>query len=141
MERTRGPLLVSWLPLLVAAGLASLAGLMLQFSIQRYAGMAVLVPVLNGLGGNIGAVYVSRRSSFLHAMAKEDWRRTMRTLLLIQVVVLSLVCFGLSYFSLLSASWAVILTVAVVGIIQVCDDRDANARLTPFSFRRWRSCR
>ena len=47
--------------------LFSLAGLTLDFAVSINPGVAVFVPIINGVGGNLVAVQASRISTFLHA--------------------------------------------------------------------------
>ncbi|KAI8318590.1 hypothetical protein GQ54DRAFT_300171 [Martensiomyces pterosporus] len=55
-----------WLPLVYAAITSSVAGIIVEKCADRYPGMPALVPVLNGIGGNIGTVFSSRLSTSLH---------------------------------------------------------------------------
>ncbi|KAJ2549585.1 hypothetical protein EV175_004392, partial [Coemansia sp. RSA 1933] len=55
-----------WGPLLFAAVTSSIAGLIVERYADRFPGMPALVPVVNGIGGNIGTVFASRLSTSLH---------------------------------------------------------------------------
>lgn len=55
-----------WPPLVYAAITASVAGVVVEKCADRYPAMPALVPVLNGIGGNIGTVFASRLSTSLH---------------------------------------------------------------------------
>ncbi|KAJ2002222.1 hypothetical protein H4R26_003716 [Coemansia thaxteri] len=55
-----------WLPLVYAAVTSSIAGIIVERCADRFPGMPALVPVMNGLGGNIGTVFASRLSTTLH---------------------------------------------------------------------------
>ncbi|KAJ1953391.1 hypothetical protein EC988_003020, partial [Linderina pennispora] len=55
-----------WPPLVFAAVTSSVAGVLVEAFAERYPGMPALVPVVNGIGGNIGTVFASRLSTSLH---------------------------------------------------------------------------
>ncbi|KAJ1764042.1 hypothetical protein GGH19_001993 [Coemansia sp. RSA 1807] len=55
-----------YLPLVYAAITSSVAGVIVERSAQRFPSMPALVPVVNGIGGNIGTVFASRISTSLH---------------------------------------------------------------------------
>nr|CAG8448382.1 11392_t:CDS:10 [Entrophospora candida] len=81
-------LLVSgWSPLFLAMIIASIAGLVLEKYIERYNGLALLTPVLNGIAGNLGSIYASRISTRLHSGTEENYRRSEITLTAIVDVV------------------------------------------------------
>ncbi|KAJ1823952.1 hypothetical protein LPJ56_002900 [Coemansia sp. RSA 2599] len=65
-DQTRDHLSKGWLPLVYAAVTSSIAGIVVEKFADRYPGMPALVPVLNGIGGNIGTVFASRLSTSLH---------------------------------------------------------------------------
>lgn len=46
-----------------------MGGLILDFAVSSYKGIAVFQPVINGVGGNLVAVQSSRISTALHAAA------------------------------------------------------------------------
>ncbi|KAJ2667406.1 hypothetical protein IW148_000101 [Coemansia sp. RSA 1199] len=55
-----------YLPLVYAAITSSVAGVIVERCAQRFPSMPALVPVVNGIGGNIGTVFASRISTSLH---------------------------------------------------------------------------
>ncbi|KAJ2038036.1 hypothetical protein H4S03_002585 [Coemansia sp. S3946] len=61
-----------WLPLVYAAVTSSIAGIIVEKYADRFPGMPALVPVMNGIGGNIGTVFASRLSTSLHKASKRD---------------------------------------------------------------------
>ncbi|KAJ1940381.1 hypothetical protein FBU59_003827 [Linderina macrospora] len=78
-----------WPPLVFAAVTSSIAGVLVETFADRYPGMPALVPVVNGIGGNIGTVFASRLSTSLHrgqASAKEH-NLVMAILLMINVPI------------------------------------------------------
>ncbi|RKP07829.1 hypothetical protein THASP1DRAFT_16510, partial [Thamnocephalis sphaerospora] len=76
-----------WVPIILAMAISSLAGLVLERYIERYAGMAVLVPVLNGVSGNLASVFASRISTALHARRHEHYMRVGAVLFLLNLPV------------------------------------------------------
>ena len=48
----------------------SSGGLILDFAVDKYYGIAVFSPVMNGVGGNLVAVQASRLSTALHQLGK-----------------------------------------------------------------------
>ena len=48
----------------------STGGLILDFAVDKYRGIAVFSPVMNGVGGNLVAVQASRLSTGLHQLGK-----------------------------------------------------------------------
>ncbi|KAJ2891199.1 hypothetical protein IWW38_003726 [Coemansia aciculifera] len=59
-----------WIPLVYAAATSSIAGIIVEKCAERYPGMPALVPVMNGIGGNIGTVFASRLSTSLHRSSR-----------------------------------------------------------------------
>ncbi|CAL1528169.1 unnamed protein product [Lymnaea stagnalis] len=55
-----------WVPVLSAMLISSLGGLILDYTVANYDGIAVFQPVINGVGGNLVAVHASRISTSLH---------------------------------------------------------------------------
>ena len=55
----------------------SCGGLILSFAVDFYNGIAVFQPVINGVGGNLVAVFASRLSTTLHRTSVQgtavDW--------------------------------------------------------------------
>lgn len=62
-------LIHGWTSLMIAMLISSAAGITLESFVRKYPALALLVPVMNGLGGNISAIFASRRSTFLHVRA------------------------------------------------------------------------
>lgn len=48
----------------------STGGLILDFAVNKFYGIAVFSPVMNGVGGNLVAVQASRLSTALHQLGK-----------------------------------------------------------------------
>lgn len=59
-----------WTPVLAAMVISSIGGLILDFTVANYNGIAVFQPVINGVGGNLVAVHASRLSTILHQKGK-----------------------------------------------------------------------
>ncbi|KAG0040960.1 hypothetical protein BGZ82_005511 [Podila clonocystis] len=76
-----------WGPVFAAMVIASTAGLTLERYINKFPGMAMISPVLNGLTGNIGSIYASRISTALHANIEEAYRSTEKTLFLVHIPI------------------------------------------------------
>ncbi|ESO84259.1 hypothetical protein LOTGIDRAFT_184369 [Lottia gigantea] len=55
-----------WVPILSAMLISSAGGLILDFTVKTFDGIAVFQPVINGVGGNLVAVQASRISTYLH---------------------------------------------------------------------------
>ncbi|KAJ3164171.1 hypothetical protein HK101_000488 [Irineochytrium annulatum] len=66
----RDVLRTGWSPLLMAMSISSLGGLVLERFIDRFKGLALLIPVMNGVCGNLACVYASRISTNLHRGGK-----------------------------------------------------------------------
>jgi solute carrier family 41 len=64
---TRPVLTSGWSPVLFAMLLSSSGGLILDYAVGVFPGIAVFQPVMNGVGGNLVAVQASRMSTDLHA--------------------------------------------------------------------------
>ncbi|XP_072454453.1 solute carrier family 41 member 3 isoform X2 [Notamacropus eugenii] len=58
-----------WLPIIIAMFLSSFGGLIFNKTIteQKISGMAVFTPVVNGVGGNLVSIQVSRVSTYLYS--------------------------------------------------------------------------
>lgn len=56
-----------WTPVISAMLISSLGGLILDFTVSKYKGVAVFQLVINGVGGNLVAVQASRISTDLHS--------------------------------------------------------------------------
>lgn len=66
-KHTKEVLYSGWTPVISAMMISSLGGLILDFAVSSYKGIAVFQPVINGVGGNLVAVQASRISTALHA--------------------------------------------------------------------------
>lgn len=54
-----------WLPIIIAMLISSTSGIILERAIKVYKDIAVYQPVVNGIGGNLVAIYASRLSTVL----------------------------------------------------------------------------
>lgn len=68
--QTRDVLYYGWTPVMGAMLISSTGGLILDFMVSRFEGIAVFQPVINGVGGNLVAVQASRISTALHKQAE-----------------------------------------------------------------------
>lgn len=68
--QTRDVLYNGWTPVVGAMLISSIGGLILDFMVSRFEGIAVFQPVINGVGGNLVAVQASRISTALHQRAE-----------------------------------------------------------------------
>lgn len=55
-----------WSPVISAMVISSVGGLILDYTVSSYKGIAVFQLVINGVGGNMAAVHASRLSTCLH---------------------------------------------------------------------------
>ncbi|XP_034251993.1 solute carrier family 41 member 1-like [Thrips palmi] len=55
-----------WTPVISSMVISSAGGLILDFTVSNFKGIAVFQPVINGVGGNLVAVQASRISTSLH---------------------------------------------------------------------------
>lgn len=69
-QHTRDVLYNGWTPVIAAMLISSIGGLILDFMVSRFEGIAVFQPVINGVGGNLVAVQASRISTALHKQAE-----------------------------------------------------------------------
>lgn len=67
---THDVLYTGWTPVLSAMVISSTGGLILDYAVAKYRGIAVFSPVMNGVGGNLVAVQASRLSTGLHQLGK-----------------------------------------------------------------------
>ncbi|XP_066155340.1 solute carrier family 41 member 1-like [Euwallacea fornicatus] len=67
---TREVLFTGWSPVISAMVISSAGGLILDFTVSQYKGVAVFQLVINGVGGNLVAVQASRISTELHSMGE-----------------------------------------------------------------------
>ncbi|XP_037091563.1 solute carrier family 41 member 1-like [Pollicipes pollicipes] len=73
-QYTRVVLLEGWTPVIAAMLISSAGGLILDFAVSAYEGVAVFQPVINGVGGNLVAVQASRISTELHRAGRPGQR-------------------------------------------------------------------
>ncbi|XP_017778722.1 PREDICTED: solute carrier family 41 member 1-like isoform X1 [Nicrophorus vespilloides] len=66
-EYSREVLDSGWSPVIIAMLISSIGGLILDFTVSQYKGVAVFQLVINGIGGNLAAVQASRISTELHS--------------------------------------------------------------------------
>ncbi|XP_073961432.1 solute carrier family 41 member 1-like [Choristoneura fumiferana] len=59
-----------WVPVVSAMVISSAGGLILDYTVVNYKGIAVFQLVINGIGGNMVAVHASRLSTMLHTGEK-----------------------------------------------------------------------
>ena len=71
-EYTKKVLYNGWVPVLSAMLISSVGGLILDMGVERFEGIAVYSPVINGIGGNLVALLASRLSSCLHQKGTPD---------------------------------------------------------------------
>lgn len=93
-EYVKDLLTIGWVPIFSAMLISSCAGMILERFIEKDAGMALLSPVFNGIGGNISCIYASRISTALHAGTEESYTKVEIVLFLLnipcQIIFLSL---------------------------------------------------
>ena len=56
-----------WIAILGAMVVSSIAGVILERFVREFEGIAVLAPLINGVGGSLAVVYASKISTSLHA--------------------------------------------------------------------------
>lgn len=64
-----------WSPVLSAMIISSFGGLILDFTVKTFKGIAVFQPVISGVGGNLVAVQASRLSTALHQNCNSTYVR------------------------------------------------------------------
>ncbi|XP_050519530.1 solute carrier family 41 member 1-like [Diabrotica virgifera virgifera] len=62
-----------WSPVVTAMIISSVGGLILDFTVSQFKGVAVFQLVINGVGGNLVAVQASRISTELHSIAQPGY--------------------------------------------------------------------
>jgi len=67
---TRPVLYSGWQPVLIAMFVSSCGGVILDYAVGIFSGIAVFQPVMNGVGGNLVAVQASRMSTHLHSTGR-----------------------------------------------------------------------
>jgi len=73
-------LFAGWVPIMSSLVITSIAGIVFEKYMDSYKGIAVIMPVLNGIAGNIGSLYVSRLSTDLHVGVVNNYVKTFVTL-------------------------------------------------------------
>lgn len=68
-EFVKETLYQGWTPVIIAMLISSFAGMVLEYAIIMYDGVAVFQPVVNGVGGNLVGIFASRLSTSLHKTA------------------------------------------------------------------------
>lgn len=68
-EYSKQVLNTGWSPVIIAMLISSVGGLILDYTVSQYKGVAVFQLVVNGIGGNLVAVQASRISTELHSKA------------------------------------------------------------------------
>ncbi|KAJ2162791.1 hypothetical protein GGF46_000354 [Coemansia sp. RSA 552] len=88
-RQTAGHVRGGWAALAYAAVTSGIAGVVVERSAGRFPALPALVPLVNGVTGNISTVFASRISTSLHrqAFVAADHRLAMAILLLISVPV------------------------------------------------------
>jgi solute carrier family 41 len=76
----RDVLFAGWVPIMSSLVITSIAGIVFEKYMDSYKGIAVIMPVLNGIAGNIGSLYVSRLSTDLHVGVVNNYIKTFVTL-------------------------------------------------------------
>lgn len=67
---TRDVLIHGWTPIVAAMLISSAGGLILDMVMSEYDGVGLYQPLLNGVGGNLGAVLASRVSTTLFSQSR-----------------------------------------------------------------------
>ncbi|KAI8583798.1 hypothetical protein K450DRAFT_220025 [Umbelopsis ramanniana AG] len=93
-------LFTGWTPIMCAMVISSLSGVVFENFVDSYKGLALLIPVLNGLTGNIGSIYASRISTALHGNRQESYKKVEQTLLLMNIPVAIILIFVIWGFDL-----------------------------------------
>ncbi|CAF1065993.1 unnamed protein product [Rotaria magnacalcarata] len=65
-------LIEGWFPIIAAMLISSTGGLILDFAVQTFHGIAVFQPCMDGVGGSLGAVQASRLSTAFHKKGKPE---------------------------------------------------------------------
>lgn len=84
--------------------------------IQRFQGLAILIPVLNGVVGNLGTIYCARYSSKLHLGENEDHARTQVSLFWINLPLQSIFLVAVHFVGLGHTSVTPMFTVAYLSV-------------------------
>lgn len=65
-EFVKDALCNGWVPIIMAMVISSAGGSIMGFAVNVYADIAIFQPVVNGVGGNLVAIFASRLSTVLH---------------------------------------------------------------------------
>lgn len=65
-EYTGKTIFSGWLPIFIAMVIAIFSGIVLDHAVDTYKTYAIFQPVINGVGGDLGAIHSSRLSTTLH---------------------------------------------------------------------------
>lgn len=121
-----------WTPLLVSMVLSSIAGLTLERYIEKYKPMALLSPILNGISGNVAAIYTSRITTSLHINlnSREDsfglsktqdlslWASLLTMYLPVQLVIIAVIgLFNLGHITLTAGFVILYLIMSVLVVV------------------------
>lgn len=63
---TNRVLLQGWEPIIAAMFISSTGGFVLEKAVNKFKGIAIYTPGMNGVGGNLAAIQASRISTYLH---------------------------------------------------------------------------
>lgn len=77
----------NWSPILLSVFISSLSGLILERYIDQFIGIAVLLPVMNGIGGNLAGIYASRYSTSKYLQKENQVISSYKTLQLLNIMV------------------------------------------------------
>lgn len=76
-EFVRETLFHGWAPIIIAMLISSAAGILLDVAIESFSSLAIYQPVVNGVGGNLVAIFASRLSTCLYTFNEPgkwaDW--------------------------------------------------------------------
>lgn len=84
-ELVKGALSDGWTPIISAMIISSVGGLILDFALSSFEGLAVFQPVVNGAGGNIAAIQASRLSTAFHTDKQINVKKSALVLLSIMI--------------------------------------------------------
>ena len=94
---------------------------------DSYKGIAVIMPVLNGIAGNIGSLYVSRLSTDLHVGVVNNYVKTFITLFWIHLptewsflILIELFNLGDTNVNFLFTTVYTLMSVLLVSAIYIC---------------------
>ncbi|XP_065314781.1 solute carrier family 41 member 1-like isoform X1 [Gordionus sp. m RMFG-2023] len=61
-------LTTGWIPIIISMSISTFGGLILDYTVKHFNGIAVYQPVINGVGGNLVAIQASRLSTDFHKL-------------------------------------------------------------------------